>query len=150
MASPPLYILTDTLYTSQPTHQYQDLYLAQASDHKLPLIHLIISCSAEANVARLTDNKTRLSLKNHDEAYVVETRMTSEIAHFVKPGRLWSKPSLEVAKVKGLAGEFEVDTSSLGVNQTAAIFAEYIHDALRAAGWYFRLLRPQGPPKPFE
>jgi len=131
-----VYILTDTIYTSLPTRSYQDLYLSTAKDSSLPLVHLIVSCSTEANIARFThDGRT------HDETDVVENRMIYEIAQFVKPGKVGEGGKRGVAAVPGLAGEYEVDTTTLSPERTAGVFAECISDSLRNEGWFFQLQR---------
>jgi len=135
-----VYILTDTIYTCLPTRQYQDLYLAKATDHNLPLLHLILTCSTDANVERITDSRRHI-LKDREEACALENRMTYEIAHFVKPGRVGRGGAKGLDAVEGLVGEYEVETTQMGVAQTAGVLAEYVQDALRGAGWYFQIKR---------
>lgn len=61
--------------------------------------------------------------------------MTYEVAHFVKPGRRGP------AAIEGLAGEYEVDSTTLSAGQTAGVLAEYVQDSLRNEGWFFMLNR---------
>lgn len=78
-------------------------------------------------------------MKDHDESHVLENRMTYEIAHFVKPGRIGRGGARGLDAVEGLAGEYEMDNTRVGLEQTAAVFAEYVQDSLRNAGWFFSL-----------
>lgn len=80
-------------------------------------------------------------MKDHDESHVLENRMTFEIAHFVKPGRIGQGGARGLEAVEGLAGEYEIDNTKISLQQTAAIFAEYVQDSLRYAGWFFQLKR---------
>jgi hypothetical protein len=131
-----VYILTDTIYTCLPTRSYQDLYLSAAQDSALPLVHLIVSCSTEANIVRFTR-----AGRNSDETDPVENRMIYEIAQFVKPGKVGENGKRGVAAVPGLAGEYEVDTTTLTPTRTAGVFAECVSDSLRDEGWFFQLNR---------
>jgi hypothetical protein len=138
--TPPIYILTDTILTSEPTKSYQGLYLLEAKAHHLPLIHLVITCSTEANMERIKCT-ARPPMKSRDDSHVLEVKMESEIVHFVKPGRIGRGGARGLELVEGLAGEYEVDTTSLTVRETAGILGEYILDTLRGEGWWFQFKR---------
>jgi hypothetical protein len=80
-------------------------------------------------------------MKSRDDSHVLEVKMESEIVHFVKPGRIGRGGARGLELVEGLAGEYEVDTTSLTVRETAGILGEYILDTLRGEGWWFQFKR---------
>ena len=108
-------------------------YQQTASHHRIPLMHVILTCSSEVNIQRIKTS-SQSGKEGMDEDALVELRMEEEIAHY---------PSLNDKSqnqlTNGLLGEWELETSVLGPKQLAGMVAEYCLDALRGAGWFIQL-----------
>jgi hypothetical protein len=119
-------------------------FIAFAQRSGFAFIHIILSCTQDVNIARLRSPE-RLAQKeqpqlgggaggraiNTDEGELIATRMEEEIGH--------------IAPVKGLCGEFEIDTTRMSAATAAGVLAEYCLDTLRNQGWWIQL---NSMPKP--
>lgn len=106
----------------------------------LVFIHVILSCSLDANVTRVVDPgrialNEALKLQGYaavaaeittDPEALVTTRMEEEIGHVA--------PFL-----KGLSGEYELETTLMDAKTAAGVLAEYCLDTLRREGWWIQL-----------
>ncbi|WVQ64358.1 uncharacterized protein L199_002521 [Kwoniella botswanensis] len=163
-SQPPIYILTSHLCATP-----RRLSVLHSHLSSLPLIHVLLNCSTEENLRRLGSpsrkglseidpniNSSRngsvgFSTKGYtgkkitDESTLYELRMEEELGRFYAYNSNGLKSTggggggIEELKRKGLLGEYEVNTESLEVNQTAMLVSEYIIEACREMGWYIRL-----------
>ncbi|KAL7420215.1 hypothetical protein Q5752_005182 [Cryptotrichosporon argae] len=131
--APPTYVLTDFLSVSaRPSDRaIMHEFIAFARAAGFVFVHIILSCSTAANVARLSSPARRDAAQAYahtrlvDEQRLVEMRMEEEIGH--------------LGNVHGLAGEFELDTTDMDAQTAGSALAEYCLDTLRRAGWYIQL-----------
>lgn len=121
-------MLTDFLSVSaRPTDRaIMHEFIAFASKANFSFIHVILSCTTDTNVSRLThpDRLTSGALVTNP-AHLLQTRMEEEVGH--------------IGTVQGLCGEYELNTTAMDVATTAAVVAEYSLDTLRGQGWWIQL-----------
>ncbi|WOO84635.1 uncharacterized protein LOC62_06G008154 [Vanrija pseudolonga] len=124
---PPTYVLTDFLSVSARAIDLaimkEFIHFAQTSG--FAFIHVILSASTEANVARCMSAERQAASRPTTEASLLQTRMEEEIGH--------------IAPVRGLSGEYELDTTRMDARTTAGVLAEYCLDTLRHQGWWIQL-----------
>ncbi|RXK34858.1 hypothetical protein M231_07876 [Tremella mesenterica] len=155
-----IYLIPSTFLSIPSDRQLINLFPSLCSEKSWPVIHLVLSCETQTNLSRLS---TSLSHKPHDptqngkqssshdltqngngsgnqskhgrwemnENSLMELRMEDEICHLIN---LRGKP-------KGLSGEYEIDTTTLGPKEVSGMVAEYVMDCLRRSGWYVQLKR---------
>lgn len=132
--APPTYVLTDFLSVAGKASDLAMMheFIAFAQRSGFAFVHIILSCALEQNVERLTSPQ-RLEAKRvpggsvicTDADTLTQIRMEEEIGH--------------VAPLKGLCGEYEIDTTRLDAKTAAGILAEYCLDTLRNEGWWIQL-----------
>lgn len=124
---PPTYVLTDFLSVSARAVDLAIMkeFILFAQSSGFAFIHVILSASTEANVTRCMSPERQAAGRPTTEASLLQTRMEEEVGH--------------IAPVRGLSGEYELDTTRMDARTTAGVLAEYCLDTLRHQGWWIQL-----------